>query len=149
MNCKHSLDFIITRRQLSSVFAGILFLFFFMFIAGYLMHIYIVAQREYVVSYVDLANDDYFKGKKKSLYSAELIAFGTHEKANDFIEDFDKKGVSLVINEHKSCTKEGQGIVWYQVVTDLYEDKNELITLVDQVRLSKQLGDVRFITLEG
>lgn len=149
MNCKHSFDFIITRRQLSTVFAGLLFLLFCAFISGYLMRIYVLAQREYVVSHVDLASEDQSLSGKNRLHSAELAAFGTYEEAQSFLENIDKKGFSLIVNEHKGLTLQGKDIVWYQVVTDLYEDKNELVMLVNQVRLCEQLDDVRFITLQG
>ncbi len=162
MNCKHSVDFIITRRQLSSVFAGILFILFFSFIGGYLAHIYVVSQRDYLVTNVNFGitgqknNESVgahivqgFIDKKESLHSAELTGFGTYKKACNFIEELDKKGFSLILNEHKSCTPQGSDIVWYQVVTDLYEDKNELVTLVNQVRQHKRLNDVRFVTLQG
>lgn len=160
MNCKHSVDFIITRRQLSSVFAGILFLFFFSFIGGYLMHIYISSQFEYIITDVCLGCKDGdnlvgahivqgFSDKRPKLYSAELAGFGTYKKARDFIGELEKKGFSLILNEHKSCTPQGENIVWYQAVTDLYKDKNKLVALVNQVRHHKRLGDVRFVTLQG
>jgi len=83
----------------------------------------------------------------ETIFCAQLVGFGTAKKAKQFVERLAKKGVTTHVRERKSKTARGKTIVWYQVVTDLYTNKNVLIGLVEKVKQEERLHDVRIVTI--
>ncbi len=81
------------------------------------------------------------------LFYAQLIGFGTSKKAKQFVDRLTKKGITVHMRERESKTARGKRICWYQVVTDPYSDKNQLITLVEKLKRDERLHDVRIVTI--
>jgi len=82
---------------------------------------------------------------KDERYYAELIGFGTHRAANKFVEKLKKRNFSVVLKKRKSKTSKGKTIVWYQVVTEKFDNKNDLIAFVDILKDKEKLKGVRII----
>ncbi|TET06582.1 SPOR domain-containing protein [Candidatus Dependentiae bacterium] len=80
-------------------------------------------------------------------YYAQLVGFGTAKKANQFVGQLEKKGITAHVRERKSKTARGKIISWYQVITDPYIEKNALIVLVEKIKEQEHLHDVRIVTI--
>ncbi|MCA9769954.1 hypothetical protein KC460_01130 [Candidatus Dependentiae bacterium] len=78
-------------------------------------------------------------------YCAQLIGFGTKKAANQFIDRMSKQNVPVKLKTRKSKTSQGKNIAWYQVVTDTYNNRQQLETLVSRVKKSERLHDVRIV----
>jgi len=81
------------------------------------------------------------------VFYAQLVGFGTSKKAKQFVERLAKKGTNVHMRERMSKTARGKKIRWYQVVTEPYTEKNELIALVEKVKRDERLHDVRIVTI--
>ena len=80
-------------------------------------------------------------------YSAELIGFGTHEAAEQFVKKAQKKGYNVFIRQRKSVTSKNKSARnWYQVVTDEFDDKSKLMDLVEKIKITERLHDVKLVT---
>lgn len=79
------------------------------------------------------------------LYHAQLIGFGNANNAQRFVARLREKGVSLVIHERTSKTARGKKIMWYQVTTESYTNKEELDLLVAKLKKEEKLHDIRII----
>jgi hypothetical protein len=80
-------------------------------------------------------------------YYAELIGFGTSQAAHRFTHQLIKKGFPAEVKKRQSKTSRGKPIYWYQVVTDLYQDKEKLTALVDRITKEEKLSGVRIVTV--
>jgi hypothetical protein len=82
-----------------------------------------------------------------SAYYAQLVGFGTVKKANQFVDQLEKREINAHVRERKSKTARGKVISWYQVITEPYNDKNALIALVEKIKEQEHLHDVRIVTI--
>ncbi len=78
-------------------------------------------------------------------YYAQLIGFGTQQAAQRFVKKLAKKQIPVEIVKHCSRTAQGKTINWYQVVTMPYEDKQQLLNLVDSVQKTEKIQDARIV----
>ena len=85
------------------------------------------------------------KDDERQFY-AELIGFGTKRAAQKFADKLTQKNVTVAVKRRKSKTARGKVIIWYQVVTEAFNDKNDLIALVDDISASERLKDVRIVS---
>lgn len=69
-------------------------------------------------------------------YYAQLIGFGTEKAAQLFAKKMLVKGIETEVKKRIGKTVKGRTSYWYQVVTTVYSDKNELSRLVS--RLEKE-----------
>lgn len=94
----------------------------------------------------DVAKDDASKNKKK--YSAILIGFGTKQGASDFVRRLQKHDISVQIRTRASKSASGKTKKsWYQVVTNVYDSKDELDTVINRIKKLERLksSDIKII----
>jgi len=95
-------------------------------------------------------NNDYSIEKNKveqenKKYYAELVGFGSHINANRFANKLNHQDLSVKVKTRRSKTAKGRTITWYQVVTNKFDNKNDLIAFVDIIKEKERLKDVRII----
>lgn len=79
-------------------------------------------------------------------YQALLVGFNSLESAQQFVNKNQKKGYNLQIKKRNSVTSKRKSTkYWYQVVTDEFDDKSKLIDLVDKIKASERLHDVKIV----
>lgn len=74
-------------------------------------------------------------------YYAQLIGFGTEKAAQLFVKKLAAKGIETEVKKRTSKTAKGHSCSWYQVVTALYADKNELSALVNRLAKEENIKD--------
>ncbi|MCX5921714.1 MAG: SPOR domain-containing protein [Candidatus Dependentiae bacterium] len=79
-------------------------------------------------------------------YYAQLAGFGTEHAAEQFAQRLARKEVSVVVKKRQSRTSRGKFVAWYQVMTEKFDDKSELDSLVKKLEQEEKLKDVRIIT---
>lgn len=79
-------------------------------------------------------------------YYAELIGFGTNRAAEKFANKLKKDNISVSVKRRRSKTAKGRVITWYQVVTERFSNRNDLIALVDDISAQERLKDVRIVS---
>lgn len=79
-------------------------------------------------------------------YYAELIGFGTHRAARKFADKMLQDNISVSVKKRRGKTARGKVIVWYQVVTENFSNKGDLIALVDDISAQERLKDVRIVS---
>lgn len=87
-----------------------------------------------------------FEVEERCQYYAELIGFGTERAARRFADKLSKDNVAVSVKRRRSKTVRGRVITWYQVVTGTFDDKDDLIALVDDVSARERLKDVRIVS---
>ena len=83
--------------------------------------------------------------QEEKKYYAELIGFGTLRCANKFAAKLKNRGFSVVVKKRRSKTSRGKTIVWYQVISEKFENKNDLIAFVDIIKEKERLKGIRII----
>jgi hypothetical protein len=83
---------------------------------------------------------------KGPLYFAQLAGFGSQETANKFALKLKAQGYPVTVVERSSKTAKGKTVFWYQVVTEKFEKKDDLITLVNTIKKSERLNGVQMVT---
>ena len=78
-------------------------------------------------------------------YYAQLIGFGTLKHAQNFVDRLSLKGYHVLLKKRESRTAKGKIIKWYQVETERYNNKDELMEVVGKIRKLENLKDVRII----
>jgi len=78
-------------------------------------------------------------------YYAELIGFGTLRCANKFSSKLKNQGFSVQVKRRRSKTSKGKRIVWYQVVSEKFDNKNDLIAFVDIIKAKERLKGIRIV----
>jgi len=89
---------------------------------------------------------DVQKSKDDGQFYAELCGYGTLRAAKRFANKLLSEGVTVSVKNRRSKTARGRIIVWYQVVTGTFNDKNDLIALVDDISAQEKLKDVRIVS---
>jgi len=79
-------------------------------------------------------------------YYAELIGFGTYRAAEKFANKLEKDNISVTVKKRRSKTAKGRVITWYQVITEKFNNRNDLIALVDDISAQERLKDVRIVS---
>ena len=79
-------------------------------------------------------------------YFAQLVGFGTQQSAHAFAQRLQKKNMPVMVKDRYSKTAKGKKIIWYQVVTAPFSDKNELEKVVGEIKIKERLKDVRILT---
>jgi len=85
------------------------------------------------------------KSTDKKTYYAELIGFGTSRAATKFVDRLKKSGFSVMVKRRKSKTAKGRTIVWYQAITEKFDNKNDLIAFVDILKEKEKLKGIRIV----
>jgi len=84
--------------------------------------------------------------KSDNKYYAELIGFGTERAAQRFANKLLKDNISVSVKRRRSKSPRGRVIYWYQVITEKFSDRNDLIALVDDISVQERLKDVRIVS---
>lgn len=74
-------------------------------------------------------------------YYAQLIGFGTEKAAQQFVKKLEAKGIETEIKKRVSKTVKGRTSYWYQVVTAIYSNKDDLTQLVNRVAKEENIKD--------
>ena len=89
---------------------------------------------------------DVQESKVEGQFYAKLIGFGAKRSAQRFANKLTNQGLTVFVKNRRSKTARGRVIVWYQVVTGTFGDKNDLIALVDDISAQEKLKDVRIVS---
>jgi len=84
--------------------------------------------------------------KNNDWFYAELIGFGTNRAAEKFANKLKKDNIGVSVKRRRSKTAKGRVITWYQVVTEKFSNRNDLIALVDNISAQERLKDVRIVS---
>ena len=79
-------------------------------------------------------------------YYAQLIGLGTSRASHRFVERLQQKNMSVKVKERHSKTAQGKKIIWYQVITDTFSNKNDLLAFVEKIKKEERLKDIRLVT---
>lgn len=80
-------------------------------------------------------------------YYAQLIGFNSKKAANQFVNRISNTQLVSFVKERFSKNIHGKKKVWYQVVTQRYENKEELERLVAHITKREHLSGVHIITV--
>ena len=155
----------LSNRQVSWLIASLILLSFFIFIAGYFL-----GQRKAIEYHAETAHamvpvqqslpepdvvpvayaptiDGVVRNEisDEQWYKAQLIGFGTSRAANQFVERLQQKNLPVRVQERHSKTAQGKEVIWYQVTTELFNDKHELMVFVDKIKKEERLKDIRIV----
>lgn len=86
--------------------------------------------------------------KAPALYIAQIAGFGTQKAATQCLENLKNHGFAVTLRTRKSLTAKGKEIIWYQVITQPVEDKEQLGKLVEQIKKIAKVKDVPIIKVE-
>lgn len=92
---------------------------------------------------LDNVTDNHEVDKK---YYAELIGFGTEAAALQFVKKLAGRGITVEMKKRTSKTARGKVTFWYQVITPLFESKNEMQAFTDGIIASEKLKNVQIRT---
>lgn len=81
----------------------------------------------------------------KDQYYAELVGFGSKQRANEFCNRLQKNGISVVVKKRKSRTARGKNIFWYQAITEKFDNKSDLVAFVDIIKDKENLKGIKII----
>ncbi|MCK5632780.1 hypothetical protein KAH94_03460 [bacterium] len=99
-----------------------------------------------IVAEIEKSESVIAQEKNDCQYYAELIGFGTSKAADKFARRLQDDNVIVSVKKRKSKTARGKVIIWYQVVSQAFSDKNDLIAFVDDISAQERLKDVRIVT---
>lgn len=74
-------------------------------------------------------------------YYAQLIGFGTEKAAQHFVKKLAIRGIETEVKKRISKTVKGHTSYWYQVITAVYSNKNDLLALVDRLAKEENIKD--------
>lgn len=83
---------------------------------------------------------------KKTTYCAQLAGFGLLLPAQRFAQRLNEKGYKVHVVERHSKTAKGKSVSWYQVVTQPFEEKSDLLRIVNILKKSEHLSGVQIVT---
>lgn len=78
-------------------------------------------------------------------YVAPLVGFGTLHAANKFAQRVENMGIPVHVKRRVSKSVKGRTVAWYQVMTDVYHDKNEIEHVVMRIKDKEKIKDVKII----
>ena len=79
-------------------------------------------------------------------YYAQLVGFSSQQAAQQFVKKLATRDITAHIKQRPSKTAKGRTVYWYQVITESFTNKEELLKLVDTIKHREKLHDVRIIT---
>jgi hypothetical protein len=79
-------------------------------------------------------------------YYAQLVGFGSKHAAQQFVNKLAQRDITAHIKQRTSKTAKGRVVYWYQVITETFSQKNDLVKLVEAIKRREKLHDVRIIT---
>jgi len=79
-------------------------------------------------------------------YSAQLVGFSSERTAQQFVQKLAQRDITAHIKQRPSKTAKGRTVYWYQVITESFTNKEELLKLVEKIKRREKLHDVRIIT---
>lgn len=86
--------------------------------------------------------------KEGPCYCAHLVGFSTRKAAQAFVHKVKmKKGIPLFIKERYSKTARGKTISWYQVVTDIHNNQDNLKMTVERIQEVASLRDIHIVEI--
>jgi hypothetical protein len=85
-------------------------------------------------------------GNTPKQYYAQLIGFGTLRAADKFAERLQQKNFPVKVVEKHSKTAQGKKIIWYQVVTETFDKKDDLIVFTQKIEKEERLNDIRIVS---
>lgn len=89
---------------------------------------------------VEKADSAQSEKKDVKKYSATLIGFGTKGAAQSFVSRLGKHGITVFIKTRTSKSASGKTKKnWYQIVTNSYNSKEELQSLIAQIQKFERL----------
>lgn len=83
---------------------------------------------------------------KNHEYYAQLVGFSSQQAAQQFIKKLALRDITAHIKQRQSKTSKGKIVYWYQVITESFTNKEELLKLVDTIKYREKLHDVRIIS---
>lgn len=90
-------------------------------------------------------------GSKKvdnNQYLAELAGFGSMSNARIYEKALAKNGHTVKIITRKSKTSKGREIKWYQVITQTYNNQNELLEEIKKIKKVAPIKDVKVVIID-
>lgn len=79
-------------------------------------------------------------------YYAQLVGFSSQQAAQQFIKKLALRDITAHIKQRPSKTAKGRTVYWYQVITESFTNKEELLKLIETIKHREKLHDVRIIT---
>lgn len=79
-------------------------------------------------------------------YYAQLVGFSSQQAAQQFVKKLATRDITAHIKQRPSKTAKGRTVYWYQVITESFTNKEELLKLVEAIKHREKLHDVRIIT---
>ncbi len=86
------------------------------------------------------------KNEPQKQYYAQLVGFGKKTTAQQFVQRLRKKQIDVIVNTRRSKTSKGKTVSWYQVVTQKFDNKDNLNELVETISEQEHLKGVRIVT---
>ncbi len=90
----------------------------------------------------NIAVIDQDEQNEKTVYYAPLIGFGTLRAADHCAQKLKKMGIDAHLEERTSSGHRGKKIIWYQIVTEDYTDKDALEKVVERVRQELTIKEI-------
>lgn len=80
-------------------------------------------------------------------YYAPIAGYGSEKEAQKLVVRLKNHGIATKVKERQSKTsRRNKTIVWYQVVTDTYTNKSELVAVVDMVKNIAHVKDIQILS---
>ncbi len=162
----------LTNRQVSWLTASIVLCSFFIFISGYFLgqrkaieQFNEVVDKDVIAdaTYAELYTQhkpseqathaaqktepiDQLRQSEHGQHYAQLIGFGTSRAADRFVDRLQQKNMPVKVVERYSKTAQGKEIIWYQVVTERFNKKDDLIAFTQKLKKEERLNDIRIVS---
>lgn len=94
---------------------------------------------------LDLQDTENAATEVHTQYYAQLAGYTSLTRAEEFAKRATQKGVPVLIKERTSSTAKGSPRIWYQVVTEPYEDQDALNSIVAILKEEEKLHDVKIV----
>lgn len=79
-------------------------------------------------------------------YYAQLVGFSSERTAQQFVRKLAHRDITAHIKQRPSKTAKGRTVYWYQIITESFTNKEDLLKLVEAIKRREKLHDVRIIT---
>lgn len=83
---------------------------------------------------------------KTSGFYGALIGFSSHANAQRYVDRLQKQLYPVTLCKRISTSVHGKKIPWYQVTTSIYDNKAELLALINAIQKTEKLTDVRIMS---
>lgn len=91
------------------------------------------------------ANDNKLTLNSKDCFYGELIGFGKEQSAQSFVKKLADKGITVLAKKRMSKTAKGKTMYWFQVVTELFTDRDQVVELVNKITKEERLKNTRIV----